>query len=312
MTSNPTPPDGDASAGAGPGVAPDAGGTPPVDEAAPAQVAAGAAAYDGPAASGVAAPGRTAAIPGSIVSLPTESYVYDYPGAHDAITYELENRIADPDELIEAFMNRLAPMDGRVVADIGAGGGFHAVRYAARAFHVHAIEPAPRMLTQLHRRIAGEPDAALVGRVSVLAAGAESIPLADASVDVIHSRFAYFFGPESEHVRSCDPGIAEALRILRPGGRLFIIDNDLREGDFATFLREFGYASEPGLADRLDAFWAARGFSATTVLSEWRAPSRKALARVVAMEFGDRADAVMTRVDGAHIRYAYRIYHRER
>lgn len=288
---------------------PGAAGGDPGDGAGSADPVGGPAAG---AAGATTAPGRSAAIPGSIVSLPTEPYVYDYPGAHDAITYELENRIADPDELIEAFMNRLAPMDGRVVADIGAGGGFHAVRYAARAFHVHAIEPAPRMLTQLHRRIAGEPDAALVGRVSVLAAGAESIPLPDSSVDVIHSRFAYFFGPESEHVRSCDPGIAEALRILRPGGRIFIIDNDLREGDFATFLREFGYASEPGLADRLDAFWAGRGFTATTVMSEWRAASRKALARVVAMEFGERADAVMTRVDGAHIRYAYRIYHRER
>jgi SAM-dependent methyltransferase len=246
-----------------------------------------------------------------IRSLPTELFIYDYAGAHDPLTYELENRIADPDGRIEAFMDRVAPMDGRVVADIGAGGGFHAVRYAKRAAHVYAIEPAPQMLIQLHRRVAGEPDA-IISKVSVLAAGAEALPLPNASVDIIHSRFSYFFGPENTATgtRTCEPGIHEALRVLRPGGHVFIIDNDHREGDWATFLREFGYAGEPGYADRLDAFWSAHGFSAATVMSEWRAPSRKALERVIGMEFGDRAAAVMNRIDGASLRYGYRIYHR--
>jgi SAM-dependent methyltransferase len=248
-----------------------------------------------------------------IAPLPTETFVYDYPGAHDAVTYELENRIADPDAQIEAFMDRLLPMDGRVVVDVGAGGGYHAVRYAQRAAHVFAVEPAPRMLTQLHRRIAAEPGP-IGSRVSVLAAGAEAIPLPDASADLLHSRFAYFFGPESERVRSCEPGIEEALRIVRPGGQIVVIDNDLRGGDFAGFLREFGYlANEPGLADRLDAFWGAHGFTGTTVMSEWRAPSRKALGRVLAMEFGARESAaILTRVDGSRFSYGYRLYHRER
>jgi SAM-dependent methyltransferase len=248
-----------------------------------------------------------------IAPLPTEPFVYDYPGAHDAVTYELENRIADPDARIEAQMDRLLDMTGRVVADVGAGGGYHAVRYAQRAAHVFAVEPAPRMLIQLHRRIAAEPE--WVGsRISVLAAGAAAIPLPDESVDLFHSRLAYFFGPASARVRSCEPGIAEALRIVRPGGEIVIIDNDLREGDFAAFLREFGYAAaDPALADRLDEFWAAHGFTGTTVMSEWRAPSRKALGRVLAMEFGERdAASILTRIDGARFRYGYRLYHRQR
>ena len=247
--------------------------------------------------------------PPPIRSLPTELFIYDYAGAHDPLTYELENRIADPDGQIEAFMNRVAPMDGGVVADIGAGGGFHAIRYAARAAYVYAIEPAPQMLIQLHRRVAGEPDD-IISKMSVLAAGAETLPLPDESVDVIHSRFSYFFGPESDRARSCEPGIREALRVLRPGGHVFVIDNDLREGDWAGFLRDCGYATESGYAERLDAVWAAQGFAATTVMSEWRAPSRKALERVIRMEFDQHADAVMNRVDGSTLRYGYRIYHR--
>ncbi len=75
-------------------------------------------------------------------------------------------------------------------------------------------------------------------------------------------------------------------------------------------LSEFGYAGAPGYADRLDAFWSGHGFAATTVMSEWRAPSRKALERVIRMEFGEHAAAVMNRIDGASLRYGYRIYHR--
>ena len=247
-----------------------------------------------------------------IRALPTEPFVYDYPGAHDAVAYELENRMADPDGRIEAFIETHAPLAGRIVVDVGAGGGYHAVRYAAQAAHVFAVEPAPRMLAQLHRRVAGEPDA-VAGRISVLAAGAEAIPLPDQSVDVVHSRLAYFFGPERAGVRSCEPGIDEVLRILRPGGHVFVVDHDLREGDFAGFLREFGPAAgQPDLADRLDAFWTAHGFAAVTVASEWRAPSRGALARVIAMEFGDRAPDVMARIDGASFRCAFRIFHRVR
>ena len=42
----------------------------------------------------------------------------------------------------------------------------------------------------------------------------------DASVDVVHARWAYFFGP------GCEPGLRELARVLRRGGAAFVIDND--------------------------------------------------------------------------------------
>jgi SAM-dependent methyltransferase len=57
----------------------------------------------------------------------------------------------------------------------------------------------------------------------VLAGSAGHLPLPDASVDVIHARFAYFFPP------GCDAGLAEALRALRLGGTLVVVDNDRRD-----------------------------------------------------------------------------------
>ena len=90
---------------------------------------------------------------------------YRYPGATNADVYELENTIVDPSGRIEAHMESLAPMAGKTVLDIGAGGGFHATRFAARAARVFAVEPDPNMRAQLFARLAA-PDAPRAGTPS--------------------------------------------------------------------------------------------------------------------------------------------------
>jgi ubiquinone/menaquinone biosynthesis C-methylase UbiE len=238
------------------------------------------------------------------------SAIYDYPGAHDPATYDLENAIADPEGRIEAFMAGVHPFAGMSVADIGAGGGYHACRYARDAAHVWAIEPAPLMLRQLYTRVAGLG----LTNVGVVPAGAEDLPLRDNLADVIHSRFAYFFGPERPGgPRSCEPGIREALRILKPGGVFFIIDNALTSGQFAGFVDRYAYARGQAAAMQRDTdrFYAGHGFARATVESRWAAPDRAALRQVIAMEFPAAAvDPIMDAVQGSALSYHYRVYYR--
>src|SRR5437762_607790 len=110
-------------------------------------------------------------------------FVYNYWGAEDKAHYDLLNEITDPKRELERFMESVVPFEGLVLADIGAGAGYHACTYAERAAQVFAVEPASKMLAQLYGRVAQKG----MTNLSVVAAVAGDLPLRDALVDVVHS-----------------------------------------------------------------------------------------------------------------------------
>ena len=166
-------------------------------------------------------------------------------------------------------MRALAPWAGQTLIDLGCGSGYWLPGYAAEAGTVIGIEPDPALL----------PLAAVRDRrARVLPGSAEHLPLADASVDVVHARFAYFWPPD------CAAGLAEVLRVLRPGGTLVVVDNDQRAGEFAGLLRAAANTAL-GQADATDAWWAARGASRTEVMSRWQFSARSDFEAVLRLEF---------------------------
>jgi SAM-dependent methyltransferase len=183
--------------------------------------------------------------------------------------YELENQAIDPDGLVLAAMRDLAPWADRVLVDLGCGSGYWLPGYAAQASTVIGVEPDPALLSLAAAR---DP------RVRVLPGSAEHLPLGDATVDVVHARFAYFWPPD------CAAGLAEVRRVLKPGGTLVVVDNDQRAGDFAELLRAAANAAL-GQADVTDAWWAARGASRTEVMSRWQFSSRSDFEAVLRLEF---------------------------
>ncbi len=167
-------------------------------------------------------------------------------------------------------MRARAPWAGRTLLDLGCGSGYWLSGYADEAAAVIGVEPDPRLLP-----LAAGRDS----RVTVLRGSAEHIPLPPVSVDVVHARFAYFFPP------GCDAGLAEVMRVLRPGGTLVFVGNDLRAGEFAGLLRAATGALVPGGGAETDDWWAARGADRTTVRSGWRFTSRADFEAVLRMEF---------------------------
>jgi SAM-dependent methyltransferase len=209
--------------------------------------------------------------------------------------YEVENRALDPGGHLLAAMRARAPWAGRTLLDLGCGSGYWLSGYADEAAEVIGVEPDRRLLPLAAGR---DP------RARVLHGSAEHIPLPDESVEVVHARFAYFFPP------GCDAGLAEVTRVLRPGGTLVVVGNDLQAGEFAGLLRAAAGALVPGGGEETDAWWAARGADRITVRSEWRFTSRAEFEAVLRMEFPLRvADPWLAARPGAlGLSYSYTLF----
>jgi len=188
---------------------------------------------------------------------------------HHTATYELENRAADPDGRLWSAMVAVAPWAGRDVLDLGCGTGYHLPRFAETARTVTGVEPHPDLVALARRRTRR------LGHVSVTQGVAQALPLPDASVDVVHVRWAYFFGP------GCEPGLAELDRVVRRGGTAMVIDNDATRSTFGRWFRR-GYPDvDPETVER---FWSGRGWRRTPVDMGWRLSSWADLEAVVRIE----------------------------
>ena len=209
--------------------------------------------------------------------------------------YEVENLGVDRAGIIESAMRRIADWAGRDVIDIGCGAGFHLPRFAATARSVVGVEPHPPLASLARQRILGMP------RASVIEAGAAALPVADASFDIAHARWAYFFGP------GCEPGLEELSRVLRPGGTAYVIDNDGTRSTFGAWFRRALPSYDPRAVER---FWERRGWERERLDIRWDFDSRADFEAVVRIEFApEQADLILAELpDATGVDYALNLW----
>ena len=112
---------------------------------------------------------------------------------------------------------------GMQVIDVAAGTGTTARAAAALAGgpqHVTCVDPSLGMLQESERRL----------RARHVQGTADSIPVADATFDFLSMGFAL------RHVDNLHGAFTEFHRVLRPGGRVLIIDITKPKGRFAARL----------------------------------------------------------------------------
>jgi ubiquinone/menaquinone biosynthesis C-methylase UbiE len=111
----------------------------------------------------------------------------------------------------EALLKLMPPM---VIADLGAGEGAFSLLLAQRAKQVIAVDTSARMV-EVGRQQAKRQG---VKNVDYRLGDMEEVPIDDASVDLV------FFSQSLHHALHPERAVAEAWRILKPDGRIAILD----------------------------------------------------------------------------------------
>ncbi len=164
------------------------------------------------------------------------SLLRDY--SRQAETYD-RTRAASP-SVLRPLREALAGAPGRRLADIGGGTGNYAQALAREGWEPVVLDRSAGMLGH----------AAAKG-LQTMEADATSLPLADASFD------AAMLVSMLHHVEEPRAALAEAARILRPGGRLAVMAytcediEDLWLSDFFPSTRAWMSASHPAEGDLL-------------------------------------------------------------
>ncbi|WP_321472081.1 metalloregulator ArsR/SmtB family transcription factor [uncultured Paludibaculum sp.] len=113
--------------------------------------------------------------------------------------------------LAETLLKLMPPM---VIADLGAGEGTFSQLLAQRAERVIAVDNSEKMV-EFGADLAAKNR---IGNLEYRRGDMEKLPIDDASVDLA------FFSQSLHHAQHPDRAVKEAFRILRPGGRIAVLD----------------------------------------------------------------------------------------
>ncbi len=149
----------------------------------------------------------------------------DAPAGAHALASEWDARVTTWADVcagpaFQRFRDRVlaeaAPVRDTDVVDIGCGTGLLALAFAPRVRRVWALDVSPGMVADIGRR--AEQDG--IDNVIPLQADARLLPLPDQSIDLAVSSYALHHIDEEGKRES----LHEAYRVLRPGGRLIVVD----------------------------------------------------------------------------------------
>lgn len=190
------------------------------------------------------------------------------PRAADYVTSAVH--AAGPD--LDRMEAMLAGRGEAVLLDLGCGGGHVSYRAAPHVARVVAVDVTEAMLAQVQAQAAARGLENIVTR----AGGAEKLPFAAGSFDVVVSRFS------AHHWQDFAAGLREARRVLKPGGMGLFIDTVApAEAGLDTYLQTIEMLRDPSHVRNYSvAEWAAALAAAGFGLQAYES-------RALALDFAD-------------------------
>ncbi len=206
----------------------------------------------------------------------------------------------DPDRKVLDALERVVPLSGRRIADVGTGIGHYPMLLARRTGRTYGVESDPRLLATARRRAVAshQPNIRMVeGDIGAL-------PLRDGAVDIV---LTSKIQPEDASA----PGIGEAMRVLRPGGRLIVIGYYGRD-DMATLLEPEVVAHALEATQRRSGWWLRNGFKIKVVHTRIDLSDAQLAHELLPHLYGDRGRAFLMGPRPSMLRLNLALFHREK
>jgi len=184
-----------------------------------------------------------------------------------AAARSIEKLYVTPDVVLQRarFVQLLAPRAGEYILDVGTGPGFLTHDLAPIVGErglVAGVDSSPVMVELARKRCEGR------GPCELRLGDATALPFGDASFDAVTGVQVY------EYVADIEKALAETWRVLRPHGRVLILDTDWdsvvwNTSDPARMRRVLDawddHLHDPHLPAKLPALLARAGFAVTHV-----------------------------------------------
>lgn len=149
---------------------------------------------------------------------PNADSVESFFGRHAAEYAESQSHAKGDD--LDALIRALAPNKNETALDVATGTGFTALALSKVVAHVTGMDVTPEMLDKA-RDLARREE---VDNITFEAGDAQRMEYADASFDIVTTRRA------AHHFKDVPGFLNQAKRVLKPGGRLGVVDMSPPEG----------------------------------------------------------------------------------
>lgn len=204
----------------------------------------------------------------------------------------------DPERKVLEGLERIVPLSGKRIADIGTGIGHYPMLLARRTGRTYGIESDPGLLAAARRRAADSHQP----NIRIVEGEPTRLPLRDGVVDIVLTGSIL---PEDRSL----PAIEEAERVLRPGGRLIVVGYYGRD-DVAALLEPEVVAQAMDATHRRTGWWLRNGFKIKVVHARVDLAEPELAHALLPRLFGDRGRAYLMGPHRPSLRLNLGLYHR--